>query len=159
MQDAPRKDLQQGVLGDIRRENSAGMLIWAAWGLLHPFLDLAWTVEYSAIAGLAVLTLVRLYHWARLELWSPEEESIEAAWDAQAGLAARESFGDAESTLSAAEQAAVWATPLGYCAVWMLDLDVLLAHAYAAAILCGIAVGVVYRAVAKRWVAFRNDPG
>lgn len=158
MRDAPRKDRQQGTLGDIRRENSAGMFVWAAWGLLRPFLALDGSIELAIFAGITALTLVRLFYWARLEYGSPKEESLDAAWGAQAGLADPESFGDAEFTLSAAERSALWAVPLGYCAAWLLDLDVLLAHAYALAILGGAALGVVHRSVTELWAGSRLMP-
>lgn len=160
VRDAPPNEPQPmwpGVFG----EAAMGLAVAVgAYGVLSTFLDVEPSAETAFLAGLGVFTSIRASaHRAGPEHRRRDEESIDAGSDAYLYGPGPESIGDAEPMLRSADWSALWTVPLGYGLARVVDLDVQLAHAYAAAILLGITLGVVYQAVAKRWTGSRNDPG
>ena len=145
----------------IFREAAMGLLVAVgAYSVLSTFLDVEPSVETAFLAGLGVFTSIRASaHRVGPEHRRKNEQSIDDRWGAYSYGPDPESFGDAEPMLRSTDWSALWTVPGGYGLAWVVDLDVQLAHAYAAAILLGITFGVVYQAVAKRWPGSWNDPG
>lgn len=118
-------------------------IAWLAWMILGSLLEVGCTVDYSVTAGLAVLTAIRslyvcqVYRRADLNHDGGDEPDVGTV----------DALEDSTSLLTVPETVSLWTIPLAYTLVKLVGSESRVAHAFAAALLGGIAIDAAYMRV------------
>ncbi len=118
-------------------------IAWLVWMILGSLLEVGWTVDYSVTAGLAVLTAIRSFYFCQV-YWRAD---LNHEGGDEPGEGTVDALEDSTSLATVFETVSVWTTPLGYTLVKLVGSESRVAHAFAAAVLGGIAIGAAYMRV------------
>ena len=126
-----------------KHEGWSASLPLTVWYLVGPYLVEEWATRYAVYVGITLVVALRAICWQMFgwERYLGVETSTSEQYPSIDSPGRRLAF------LTLPERFSVWLVPVGYLVAGVVELDVGLAHGFAAGIAGSIGTGVAYRRI------------